>query len=228
MGFFFMMDSDSAATTLLTGKIHRCLCGRRMSSLIHDFHSICVDCDAHHRCPECTDVGDSVMSKYIAPKLSLQLKLQSKCSKKDPVPAPAVAAESDCRTFVVTDSASIPTVSLVPVDDSSLSDRGEILRQVKCNFYSKIHIANKPTCVSDSSPISKLPRQTTLNFTLSRVKFLQLPVTRLAAATLPAGSWVDTPYHPQFIVCRRCERLSLTRLLIISLFAPFSVLQCLP
>ena len=77
-----------------------------------------------------------------------------------------------------------------------------------------------------TSPISKLSRQTTLNFTLSRVKSLQLPVTRLAAATLPAGSWVDTPNHPQFIVCRRSERLSITRLLIS--LCPLQCSLCLP
>ena len=58
------------------------------------------------------------------------------------------------------------------------------------------------------------------------MKSLQLPVTSLAAAALPAGSRVATPNHPQFIICRRGERLSLPRLLLISLFAHFSVLQC--
>ena len=91
----------------------------------------------------------------------------------------------------------------------------------KCSGkYIDIYFNLKITCVSDSSPISKLPRQTTLNFTPSRVKSPQLPITRLAAAALPAGSWVDTPIHPQFIVCRRSERLSLTRLHIISLLPP--------
>ena len=58
------MDSDNAAATPSTGKIRHCSCGRRMSSLIHDFDSICVvcrdvDCDTDHRCPGCTDVGGS-------------------------------------------------------------------------------------------------------------------------------------------------------------------------
>ena len=90
------MDSYTAATTPPAEKIRRCSCGRRMSSLLHDSHSISVvcrgiDCDADHHCPECTDVDDSVMSKYVAHRISLQRKLQTKRSKKDTVPIPAVA-----------------------------------------------------------------------------------------------------------------------------------------
>ena len=72
-----------------------------------------------------------------------------------------------------------------------------------------------------TSPISKLPRQTTLNFTPSRLKSPQLPVTRLAA--LPAGSREDTPIHPQFIVCRCSEQTSLSLASLISLVCPPSV-----
>ena len=42
--FFFRMDSDTAATTPPSWKIRHCSYGRRMSSLIHDFHSISVVC----------------------------------------------------------------------------------------------------------------------------------------------------------------------------------------
>ena len=145
------MDSDTAATTPPSGKILHCSCGRRTSSLIHDFHSICVvcrgvDCDADHRCPECTDMGDSVMSKYVEHKHSLQRKLQSKHSKQDPVPAPAVAADAAdiAAESAVAEpssspvSASLPAVSPIPVDDSSQMSgvRGEILCQVKSLFDS--------------------------------------------------------------------------------------------
>ena len=117
-----------------------------MSSVIHDFHSICVvcrgvDCDTDHRCPECKDVGDLVMTKYITNKLSLQRKLQSKRSKKDPVPAPVVGADAvDVAADVVvseTPSSPVPpsvtSVSSVPANDSSQvsGTRGEILSQVK-------------------------------------------------------------------------------------------------
>ena len=115
-----------------------------MSSLIHDFHSICVvcrgvDCVTDHWCPECKDVGDSVMTKYVVHKLSLQRKLQSKHRKKDLAPAPVVVAD-----VAVTEPPSsqvppsITLVSPVPVDDSSqLSGvRGEILCQDKSSFDS--------------------------------------------------------------------------------------------
>ena len=87
-----MMDSDAAASVLPSGKIRRCSCGRRMGGLGHDFHTvgaICrgIDSDADHRCPECTNVTDAVMSNCVAHKLSLQRKLQHKRSRKDPVPA---------------------------------------------------------------------------------------------------------------------------------------------
>ena len=128
------MDSETATNTSPAGKIRRCSCGRKMSSLIHDFHSIC------HRCPECTDVGDAVMSKYVTHKLSLQHKLQSKRSKKDPVPAPVVADVATESAVVKLSAspvpASVPVVSPVCIDYSSQSVRGEILRQVKSLFDS--------------------------------------------------------------------------------------------
>ena len=139
------------STTPAAGKIRRCSCGRRVSSLIHDFHSICivcrgVDCDTDHRCPKCKDNGDLVMTKYVTHKISLQHKLQSKLSKREPVPAPVVAADAaDVATDVVVSEPpsspvqpSIPSVSPVPIDDSSQMSgvRGKILSQVKSLFNS--------------------------------------------------------------------------------------------
>ena len=115
-----------------------------MSSLIHDFHSICVvcrgvDCDRDHRCPKCTDVADSVMTKYVAHKISLQHKLQSKHSKKDPVPAPVDVADAvvmEPSSSLV--PAAVTSVFPVPVDNSSQMSgvRGEIMCQVKSLFDS--------------------------------------------------------------------------------------------
>ena len=84
-----------------------------MSGLIHDFHAvrvICrgIDCDADHRCLECNDVSDSVMSKYVAHKLSLQCKLQSKDSNKDPLVA------SDSTDVAAEPAVAEPAASLVP------------------------------------------------------------------------------------------------------------------
>ena len=139
-----ILDSDNAATTPLAGKIRRCSCRRRMSSLAHDFHSICVvcrgvDCDTDLRCPKCKDVGDLVMTKYVTHKLSLQSESQSKRSKKDPVPAPVVVADvavSEPPSSLVPPS--VTSVSPVPVDDSSQVSgvRGEILSRIKSLFDS--------------------------------------------------------------------------------------------
>ena len=84
------MDSDNASTTPPVGKIHRCSCGRRMSSLQHDFRSICVVCrgvdfDTNHRCPKCKDFSYLLMANYVKYKISLQHKLQSKYKLKDPL-----------------------------------------------------------------------------------------------------------------------------------------------
>ena len=136
------MDSDAATSTPPSGKIHRCSCGRRMGGLIHDFHTVCVicrgiDCDDDHLCPECNDVSNSVMSKYVVHKLSLKCKLQSKCSKKDPVPASAVASDSTdvaAESAVAEPAASpvpAPVVSPVRVDSSSQGVSSDIMCQVK-------------------------------------------------------------------------------------------------
>ena len=141
------MDSDNASTTPPAGKIHRCSCGRRMSSLIHDFHSVCAvcrggDCDTDHRCPECKDIGDLVMTKYVTHKISLQHKFQSKWSKKDPVPAPVVADVAADVAVSEPPSSPVPpsvtSVSPVPVDDSGQlsGDKGNIMSQVKSLFDS--------------------------------------------------------------------------------------------
>ena len=66
------MDSNRSCGSFasLAVKIRRCRCGRRMSSLTRDFHTVCVDCrdfdfDVNNRFIECTDVDDSVMTDYI-------------------------------------------------------------------------------------------------------------------------------------------------------------------
>ena len=82
------------------------------------------------------------MTKYVAHKLSLQSKLQSKRSKKDPAPVPVVVADAADVAVTEPSSPPVPTsstsVSPVRVDDSSqLSGvRGEILCQVKLLFDS--------------------------------------------------------------------------------------------
>ena len=85
------------------------------------------------------------MTKFVVHKLSLQHKLQSKLSKKDPVPAPVAADATDVAAdAAVTEPSlspvptSVTSVSPVPADDSLQMSgvRGEFLCQVKSSFDS--------------------------------------------------------------------------------------------
>ena len=86
------------------------------------------------------------MTKFVVHKLSLQHKLLSKLSKKDPVPAPVVAADAMdvAADAAVTEPSlspvptSVTSVSPVPADDSLQMSgvRGEFLCQVKSSFDS--------------------------------------------------------------------------------------------
>ena len=77
-----VMDSDrssGSSATSPSAKIRNCQCGRRMSSLIRAFHSVCIDCrgidcDIDTRCIECTDVNDTLMTVYVKYKSSLRCK----------------------------------------------------------------------------------------------------------------------------------------------------------
>ena len=78
----FAMDSDCSSLSSPASKICRCFCGKRMSSLKFDFHTVCiecrgVDCDLETRCIECTDISDVAISDYVNHKLSLKKKLLS-------------------------------------------------------------------------------------------------------------------------------------------------------
>ena len=58
------MDSDHSSSASLAVKICNCQCGRRMSSITHDFHSVCiecigVDCIIDSWCIECSDIDNN-------------------------------------------------------------------------------------------------------------------------------------------------------------------------
>ena len=58
-------SSATAATSPPVGKVHRCPCGRRMSSLTHDLLSLCIicrgiDCATDNRCAKCADISDEL------------------------------------------------------------------------------------------------------------------------------------------------------------------------
>ena len=118
-----------------------------MSSLQHDFHSLCVVCQGlivttDNRCPKCAGVGDLAMTNYIKHKLSLQRKLQSKRKLKEKVSTPAVAV--DAVDVAVSDQPASPIPQSVssdpPVPDDDATQlsgvRREILSQVKSLFDS--------------------------------------------------------------------------------------------
>ena len=69
-----------AATAAAVGRIRRCPCGRRMSSLTHDYHSCCIfcrsiDCTLDQRCDECLLVSDVQYTVYVKPQKPLKRKL---------------------------------------------------------------------------------------------------------------------------------------------------------
>ena len=125
-------------------------CGRRMSSITRDFHSVCiecrgVDCDIDNRCIECTDVDDNTMTEYVKHKLSLRFKLMSKRKLKDPLlsatvvddPASISDDPSSASPPAFIDS---PSVSVDPTDfdghvDMELSGvKTELVGQVRSLF----------------------------------------------------------------------------------------------
>ena len=49
------VDDSAAASAATQAGFHRCACGRRMSSMTHDYHSFCVhcrgfECNFNNRC----------------------------------------------------------------------------------------------------------------------------------------------------------------------------------
>ena len=72
--------TPTAPTTATTvGRIRRCPCGRRMSSLTHDYHSCCIfcrgiDCTLDQRCDECLIVSEIQFNAYVKHQKSLKRK----------------------------------------------------------------------------------------------------------------------------------------------------------
>ena len=86
-----------------------------MSTLTYDFHSICVnyhgiDCDFDHRCEECADIADDVMTDYV--------KQRYKSKSKDPL----LSASSVDGLVIVSNPPS--SVELLPgsLDPPSVSE----------------------------------------------------------------------------------------------------------
>ena len=112
------MDSDnsssSAAAPPPAGKVRRCPCGRRMSSLTHDFHSVCVicrnrDCDMENRCDECNDVPDDVIQTYVRHRQSLKCRLLSKQRRKSALQSQTVTVDVEVPPASAADISSSPS-----------------------------------------------------------------------------------------------------------------------
>ena len=135
------MNSDPSSSASPASKIRRCSCGKRMSCLKFDFHTVCsecrgVDCDLQTRCIECTDVDDVTMQDYVSHQLSLERKLLAKCKRKAPNLASVVMHEPEVLGGD-TPPAKPATPSVSPVvTSSSNSSQSAIVDQVKLMFAS--------------------------------------------------------------------------------------------
>ena len=78
-----MAATTTPTTVTSLGKIRRCSCGRRMSSLSYDHHSLCsicrgFDCTLDSRCEECELISDEQFNLYFKHQRSLKSKVLSR------------------------------------------------------------------------------------------------------------------------------------------------------
>ena len=110
--------TPTAPTTV--GKIRRCPCGRRMSSLTQDYHSCCIfcrgiDCTLDQRCDECLLVSDIQFNAYVKHQKSLKRRrlFNQKGKDKNQTSDPDVPPE-----FASVVSSSPPSVRSKTGDDN--------------------------------------------------------------------------------------------------------------
>ena len=140
------MDSNRSSSSLPAGKIRRCTCGKRMSILKFNFHTVCsgcrgLDCDMETRCIECTDVSDLIMQDCMSHKLSLKSKLLANCKLKESLPplmavhepealagdAPPVELDSPSVSSVVTTASDFVQSDVVGQVKSMIANFAESL-----------------------------------------------------------------------------------------------------
>ena len=108
--------TTTAPTTAASlGKICRCPCGRRMSSLSYDHYSICsfcrgFDCTLDNRCEECLLISDEQFQLYFKHQKSLKSKVLSRQRSRSrlrsidtPLPPPLTPCGRSCgysKSFV--------------------------------------------------------------------------------------------------------------------------------
>ena len=92
-----------------------------MSSLTHDFHSLCtvclgVDCDTDNRYAECIDVSDDIMVTYVKHRPSHKRKLLSKQRQKVVLTSQTVTVDVEVPPASVADLLSSPSLPSVTSD----------------------------------------------------------------------------------------------------------------
>ena len=133
-------------------------CTRRMSSLTHDKHTVCVscrdvDCSVAVRCDECREWSTDVMNDYVRHKRSLISK-----SRKPKVTTPSVSAPS------VTPSESPPISRVATPSLTSIAD-DEMLKSYVHSFLAsmlsqssgKVSIGSDPFISAPSVEVPDLP-----------------------------------------------------------------------
>ena len=111
------MASDSSADFSDLDSRRTCdLRKTRMSSLLHDKHSVCVvccrfDCSLDKRCNECESWSEDLMCKYLKHQRSLESKSRSRKAKKPSVGksdpgSHSASGESSANTTGLTSSSS--------------------------------------------------------------------------------------------------------------------------
>ena len=123
------MATDSSSSMDLDSR-HNCVtCKTRMSSLLHDSHSICCACRGHDcsldvRCSECEDWSEEVMTKYVKYRKSLDSK--SKVCKVKKTSSSGQASHSSTRdSNVGFASAALAAVSEARVTELIVQQLGQ-------------------------------------------------------------------------------------------------------
>ena len=183
MDYTYDMDSDRSSSSSPAGKIRRCSCGKRMSCLKFDFHTVCsdcrgVDCDMQTRCIECTDVSEVIMQDYVSHKLSLKRKLLAKCKHKAPLPpsmvvhepealggdappaepatlsvSPVVTATSDINQSAVVDQVRLMFVSFQESLEARFSQIDSRFSQISSS-YASLNQDSNVSCQDVDKPLS--------------------------------------------------------------------------
>ena len=141
---FDVMDADQECLDFEFGNV--CCCGRRMSSLNYDHHSICsycqgFECTHDNRCEECLLISDVQFAAYFKHQKSLKRKLLSKqrsksklCFVDSPLPPTIDPAATISPSSVVCEDNNGGSSGVSPAAGHSSSVTLDQLRDLLGNF----------------------------------------------------------------------------------------------